>query len=127
MSTSEETPAVEGIGSGKQGNTQTQGESNKCQAGVQRGREKTRLSERKFANNEGNRVSTHVEMWKERRDRTPTDGESQSVDDRGHDTVIHAEMWKEQQNITIDKGQREGTTETNCLNSHHRQRVVRQV
>ena len=84
MSTSEGTSAVEGIGSGKQGNTQTQGGSNKCQAGT-----------RKFVNDEGNRVSTHVEMWKERRDRTPTDGESQSVDDRGHDTVTHVEMWKE--------------------------------
>ena len=92
MSTSEGTSAVEGIGSGKQGNTQTQGGLNKCQAGTQMGTGKTRLLGRQFANDEENSVPTHVEMWKERRGRTPTGGESQSVDDQGHDTVIHVEM-----------------------------------
>ena len=76
MSTSEGTSVVEGIGSEKQGNTQTQGETNKCQAAAQRGTEKIRLPGRQFANDEGNRVPTHVEMWKERRGRTPTGGES---------------------------------------------------
>ena len=56
---------------------------------------KSDYQEEKIANNEGNRVPTHVEMWKERRGRTPTGGESQSVDDQGHATVIYVEMWKE--------------------------------
>ena len=112
MSTSEGTPAVEGIDSGKQGNTQTQGKSTKCQVGTQRGTEKTRLPERQFTNNEGNRVLTHMEMWKERKGRTSTDGKSQSAGDQENDTVIHVETWKERQGSTTDKGQREGTTET---------------
>ena len=56
-----------------------------------------------------------MEAWKERTGITPTREESQSVDNQGHGTVIHVEMRKEQQNTTIDKGQREGTTET----KHH--------
>ena len=84
------------------------------------GTEKTRLPGRKFANDEGNRVPTYVEMWKERSDTTPTGLESQSVEDRGHDTVIHVEMWKERQNITIDTGQREETAET----EHHVRKTV---
>ena len=115
MCTSEGTPAVEGIDSGKQGNTQTQGKSTRCQVGTQRGTEKTRLPERQFTNNEGNRVLTHMEMWKERKGRTSTGGKSQSADNQGHDTVIHVEIWKERQDITTDKGHREGATET----KHH--------
>ena len=113
MSTSEETSAVEGIGSGKQGNTQTQGESNTCQAKVQRETEKkNRLPRKQSTDDEGNHIPTHMEMWRERKGRTPTGGRSQSTSDQGNGTVTHVEMWKERQGRTPDKGRREGTGET---------------
>ena len=94
------------------GNTQTQGESNTCQAGAQRGTEENRLPKTQSTYDEENQVPTHVEMWRERKGRTLTGGRSQSTSDQGNGTVTHIEMWKEKQGRTTDKGQRERTIET---------------
>ena len=115
MSTSEGTLAVEGIGSGEQGNIQTQGESNTCQAEAQRETEENRLPETQSIDDEENQVPSHVEMWRERKGRTPTGGRSQSTSEQGNGTVSHIEMWKERQGGTTDEGQRERTRET----EHH--------
>ena len=95
MSTSEETPAVEGIGSGKQGNTRTQGESNTYQTNVQRETGENRLPEKQSTNEEGNRIPIHVEMWRERKGITPHGRRKQSTNDQGNGTATNVEMWKE--------------------------------
>ena len=112
MSTSEETPAVEGIGSEKQRNTQTQGESNTCQTNVRRETGENRLPEKQSTNDEGNRIPTHVEMWRDCKGRTLNGRRSQSTNDQRNGTTTHVEMWKERRGRTPDKGLRKGTRET---------------
>ena len=79
MSTPEETSAVEGVDNGKQGNTQTQGESNTCQTSVQRKTERNRLPENQSTNDQGNSTATHAEMWRERQGRTPDGGRQEGT------------------------------------------------
>ena len=111
MITSEETPVVEDIRSRKQGNTQAQGESNTCQTNVQRETERNRLSKKQSTNDKGNGIATHVEMWRERKGRTPNGRRKQSTTDQGNDAETHVEMWRERQGRTLDGGRQEGTRE----------------
>ena len=90
MSTPEETSAVEGVDNGKQGNTQTQGESNTCQTSVQRETERNRLPEKQSTDDQGNGTVSHVEMWKVRQDRTPDERRQEGT----REIVQHIRMWE---------------------------------